>query len=1007
LKRFYIANLMGLMQTFFVNLGFTFDKDIVKETLHLSDNKKLSNKLSGNLFAYNNESSNSSFCLILIPLSEKELFEIKRYFWNKDKYDLFFYFKESDKISLNYAKSNPRKQSAKIDEFKIKGEDEQKLRRIQKWQFDSGAFWTNYSDFIRNIKHNERIDKKLVEQLKLLRNDLEKKIGKDKTEEIQALIDRMLFIKFLEDNHIINSDFYQHYFGKGTNYKLLLQENDPQKINQLYYLLNKIFSNRLFASPTIEEDYISNSSLSILSAIQEDKKSSQLRLFDFQFDVIPIEFISHIYEVFLEKDQRDEGIYYTPPKLAHLIIDEVISETGTVLDPACGSGMFLILSYRKILQKSQIEEEASISEIIEHRIKLLKKYIFGIEKKNTAWRLTIFALYLEVLKGLNNEDIKEYVKQKIVNGNEIIIFPDFSQNIINGNSLEIGETKLHFVGNTFKYIVGNPPFFKIKQDKDNEKELSFLKNYFTEINGRKIYASKIIGDNQISQAFMLKIKDWANANTKFGFVQNSSNFYNDNSVHFQDFFFSQYQIETFYELSRVRKILFERAGEPVVVTIFNNKNVLPTSIIKYYPVDLELYSKEFNLLIIQEDKRIDLRQKLIQTNKIVLRDYLIGNEYDLELIRKISDKNKLDEYLFKDEKLSFEGLKRIGNKKLESYYSLSDFNKFSNNEKALWHEKFAFEKYLSKNEDNYYDTPYIYQPTEIIESFRINNIDGYINKNDVNKHNFQRIRSMLVFEGKKIVVNRFGNKIKAAYSNKNLFFSNLIYGIKLQDEKLYPFITALLNSELIEYFLTLKYRRHDGANMSNITTAAIRNIPIPEQLDENIISEITELSQDITDEKLEYDGEDKALLNELIYDLYELSFYERQRIKDSLMSGKTILEKNKTPLKEYKQTLKDMFELYFTDTPRIESYIDNVFGSGITVVAIYFNGSKNSQVSSKKILTYSISEELLKSSSKKFTLLQNRIVGKDCVYLIKNSILSNWSITKAFEDAKDIIKLAK
>jgi hypothetical protein len=504
---------------------------------------------------------------------------------------------------------------------------------------------------------------------------------------------------------------------------------------------------------------------------------------------------------------------------------------------------------------------------------------------------------------------------------------------------------------------------------------------------------------------MLKIKDWANKNTKFGFVQNSSNFYNDNSNHFQDFFFSQYQIDTFYELSRVRKILFERAGEPVVVTIFNNKSVLPTTTIKYYPVDLELFSKEFNLLIIQEDKRIDLMQQDIRDKKVVLRDYLVGNEYDLGLIMKLSNFKKLEEAIIKDETLSFEGLKRIGNEKLASYFSLNDFNRLSNNEKTFWHEKFAFENYLSKNADSHYNMPYIYQPSEKIESFSINTVDGYINKRDINKHNFQRIRSMPIFEGEKILLNRFGNQIKAAYSDDCLFFSNLIYGIKLQDKSLYPLITAILNSDLIYYFLTQKYRRRDGANMSNITTVAIKNIPIPQYFDEHLVSQISELSQNLTDKKLEYKAEVKTLLNELIYDLYELSFYEKQRIKDFNISDKTNLKKPE--IKEYKKTLRDMFKVHFDATPQIESYIDNVFGTGITVVAIYFNDVKNSQVPLKKILTYSLSEEILKSNNKKFTLLQSKIVGRNSVYLIKNSLLKNWTITKAYEDAKEILNLAK
>lgn len=1000
---------MSLIREFFNSLGFAFDKDIVRETLFLPQNKELNKKLSGKLFTYSNDSSTStksSFWLISTPLDDEELFEIKRYFWNKDKYDLFFYLKDSGTISLNYAKANPRKQIAWIDEFKTTDEDEKKLRNIQKWQFDSGAFWTNYSDFIRKTKFTERIDKKLVEQLKLLRKDLEKKIGEDKTDEIQALIDRMLFIKFLEDNYIINSFFYQHYFCNGTNYKLLLEENNPQKINQLYRLINKIFSNRLFSSPSIEEKYITQSSESIFNAIsQTDFKIGQLSLFDFQFDIIPTEFISHIYEVFLAKDQRDEGIYYTPPKLAHLIIDNVITEIGTVLDPACGSGMFLILSYRKILEKSQAKKDANFSEIIEHRIKLLQDFIYGIEKKNTAWRLTIFALYLEVLKDLDSEHIKEYVKQKIEEGKDITIFPDFSQNIINGNSLEINESKLHFVRKSFDYIVGNPPFFKIKEDKDNEKELEFLKNYSTQINDREIKASKIVGDNQISQAFMLKIKDWASDNTKFGFVQNSSNFYNDNSNHFQDFFFTNYQVEVFYELSKVRKILFERAGEPVAVTIFNNKRVLPASMVKYYPVDLELFSKEFNLLIVQEDKRLDLKQEFIRDRKIVLRDYLVGNEYDLRLIEKLSDNNRLDDYLLKLKDYSFKGLERIENKKLAAYYSIKNFSKLSNREKAEWHEKFAYENYLSKEADSYHDIPYIYQPSEKIESFNIKYVDGYINESAIDKSNFQRIRSEIIFKGKKLIFNRFGNKIRAAYSNKNLFFSNLIYGIKLHEEKTYPLITALLNSELIDYFLTLKYRRRSSANMSNITTIAIKNIPVAKQLDEYLVSEISEISKHLTDGEIKYDGDVKTKLNELVYDLYELGFYEKQRIKDYFIEDKRKVTKDN--FKEYEQTLKDMFELFFKNPPQINSYIDNVFGSGITVVAICLNNSTSTHIPPRKVLAYSLSEEIFKSSTEKFMLFRNKIVGKDCIYLIKNSNLSNWSITKAYEDAKNILKLTK
>jgi len=190
-----------------------------------------------------------------------------------------------------------------------------------------------------------------------------------------------------------------------------------------------------------------------------------------------------------------------------------------------------------------------------------------------------------------------------------------------------------------------------------------------------------------------------------------------------------------------------------------------------------------------------------------------------------------------------------------------------------------------------------------------------------------------------------------------------------------------------------------------LNKGALKNIPIPKHLDEYLVTEISKLSELLTAEKIVYKGEVKTKLNELIYDLYELSFYERQRVKDFFISEKTKL--HKAGIEEYKQTLRDMFEMHFNAPPQIKDYIDNVFGSGITVVAIYFNGYKKPKVTPKKVLAYSISEEILKSGSKAFTLLQSKIVGKDCVYLIKNSFLNNWSITKAYEDAKGIIKLAK
>ena len=390
---------MSYIKNFLENLDFSFEKDIFLKEMEFSENNELAGKLDNNVFVYNSpENTNSSFYIITaLNLTNDEFYEIRKYIWNEDKYDFYFYPENSNIISLYYAKTNPieNKEKSKIDSFKGSDEDVEKLEKIREWNFRTGAFWLSYSDFLNKVKNAERVDKKLIERLIDLKKELLSELGNEKKKEVQTLIDRTLFIKFLEDNHIINSVFYKHYFNiENLSYKELLNKKDAKGINRLFGIINEIFDNILFTSPKIDEQYIIYASDFIYSAISGEIEG-QLSLFDFRFDIIPIEFISHIYEVFLEDIRAKEGIYYTPPKLAQLIIDDTITKKGKVLDPACGSGMFLILAFRKILKKNQPKENQSVSEKIETRINLLKNNIFGIEKQYTAWRLAIFSLYLE------------------------------------------------------------------------------------------------------------------------------------------------------------------------------------------------------------------------------------------------------------------------------------------------------------------------------------------------------------------------------------------------------------------------------------------------------------------------------------------------------------------------------------------------------------------------------------------------------------------------------------
>lgn len=998
---------------FFSDLGFDFNVDLKPKAIDIETEATLSQKLKNSVFFYKSpNNTNTSFYLITSSLETTELKQVRKYVWNKNDADIIFYYPNgAEEIGMFYAKYSPKisNDDSILGTFSTAQKDLDKIEKIKHWQFDSGAFWLNYREFFAKAKY-KGIDKELIATLKALKEQLSNLLlqlvpeTNKRNEVVQALIDRTLYIKYLEDNHIINSYFFSHYFEDATlNYEKLLENNSNTDINKLYKIIHEIFNNALFDQPTIDDKYLTSEVRTLIaSSFNHNVNTGQLRLFDFRFDILPVEFISYIYEVFLSEKQKDNGIFYTPKKLAQLIVDDVIKEDkiGSILDPSSGSGMFLITGYQRLLEISQrqnLEPKDSI-EKIKYRIQLLSENIFGIEKELTAQRFTLFSLSLQIFNGIDPKEIKEFIANELKENKKIDLFSGYSffQNIKHANTLNTCDKP--FEDKQFSYIVGNPPFFEISNTEEFQNEISFLNSYQVIIsdNAKKI-AKDIVGKSQISQCFFLKIKEWSTENTRFGFVSNNSNFYNDYSEVFQEYFYSNYGIEKIYELSRVKKILFEKAKESVVAVIFTN-NVDSDNCIDYYPVDLGLFSgKPFELLIIQEDKVFELAQSDLVHREIRLRDFLVGNEYDRQLLKNLSINNTIEEYLTTDKNFSsYKGLDRLTNKKLLQHYNIK--GSLGKNELALLHHKYANEKYLNNQKTDYYNIPYIHKPENKLSPFFINGVDGYVNVRDINNENFQRVRNSFIYKGDKILINKFGKRAQAVYVKEDLFFSNLIYVIKLNNSQLYSFFTAIINSDLINYFITQKYKSRTGDNFSNISTATIKSIPIPKQLQDNLVSKISVLSEELLTGKYEYSEKEREL-NKLIFDLYELSYWERQRVKDYFLPKSRIGRKKKA-LEEYKNTLKEIVGFYFESDINVD---EASAGFNLIVVKISFGDNTNNP-QADKTKKYLLNEIFEQNPNANFLASQEKIFGKDCVYIIKEDINKNWTEIKAFEDGQDILK---
>ena len=170
----------------------------------------------------------------------------------------------------------------------------------------------------------------------------------------------------------------------------------------------------------------------LISNILERKVNEGVSFwFDTQGIIPDIELLEKLYELNVtENDRKVNGSYYTPTNIVAYIVKNTIDDIGTICDPACGSGAFLIESAKFLNKNFNLSHE-----------KIFKDFLFGVDILSVSVRRT--KIILSLLAILSGED------------------KDFDFNIYEGDSLIFNWKKNpRFKG--FDYIIGNPPYVRTK-----------------------------------------------------------------------------------------------------------------------------------------------------------------------------------------------------------------------------------------------------------------------------------------------------------------------------------------------------------------------------------------------------------------------------------------------------------------------------------------------------------------------------------------------------------------
>ena len=663
---------------------------------------------------------------------------------------------------------------------------------------DSGSIWTRDSNYLKQLKLNKRIDKFLVDSLVQTAKELEKQ-GLD-LDVVHSLIMRSLFIMYLEDKGATPKEFYEKEKQNAHSYFDLLDDKEAT-----YYFFEKIrdnFNGNVFPVTQRERESVNVSHLELIKRcftngdIKGETLFSDWRIF--KFDIIQIELLSEIYEKFLgELQQKKTGSYYTPPALVELILNEVLPiKNGEkaynlkILDPTCGSGIFLVEAYKRIVIRWQ---NANPKKVLDFKTlkKIMLNSIYGIELNSKSIKVASFSLYLSLLDFLNPKNLWYLDDEKF----PYLINDEADENIVKqGDNLFRADTikDNKKFKKQYDLIIGNPPYGKGKIPNN-------IKAYCTKYNFSQEFVIPFIHKSTLLAP---KGKIALLATTKL--LTNTSG----TSQKFREWLFNENYVERIYNLSILRKTpknfggsLFSSATVPASIFFFRKKAPKKKSkTIEYWAP--KTYIKNHiaeGVVIDSSDIKYLPRKECQKPNTKIWKIAQWGT---------LNDFNILDEFLTQEKNF----LDYLDDNGIDTSNRGVGFQPLGKSKSSIKESRLISELDFigAKNINRYYtDKSLAGSINDVINSPVAKEVYSQYYKTDILNipkiDAFRRLGNTITFKAPHVLIKEgfSKNRFCATYLDYNCTFTSTILGLHSDDSDILKLITSYLNSKFSIYFLFL------------------------------------------------------------------------------------------------------------------------------------------------------------------------------------------------------------
>lgn len=514
------------------------------------------------------------------------------------------------------------------------------IKNFQAQSFDDGLFWEE-QDEKKHFKFENSATKDLIRGLKEVYKSFQEKSSLNSHVALKLLV-QCLLIKYLEER---DEDSSSGYFA-GTYFRKNFQcDNfcDTIRNGKLLNLLDQLardFNGKIFEWDREEEHEeriaIQKSEVSHLADYLDGNIiNNQYVLWRlYSFSHLPVEVISSVYEELLT-DSKD--IVYTPEMIVSTLVDEcmplkVPKQNFKLIDVSCGSGIFLVKGYKRIIQWWRYEQWLKTGQLVKPPLSVLKdlllKSIYGIDIQPDAIRLSIFSLALAILDEVNL-DPPTWGKLK---------FPDLRANIITQNFFQYHNSSPE---TTFDLVIGNPPFNlppvagKEPARKKFFKQLKEDIGYYSEIN---------IPDESPALHFLLQSMKLLKKNAVLCLIQPSVPLFYQKDKSFRKAIFSKYNLLQVIDFTKLSDKLW--GNRTIATAAVFLQNSIPSGDDVVHVIANRTFSNTNRLFL--EFDHYDfhvINKESVLHNRYIWKSNLLGGGRIGQLLERLSKLRTLGQFL--------------------------------------------------------------------------------------------------------------------------------------------------------------------------------------------------------------------------------------------------------------------------------------------------------------------------------------------------------------------------